>query len=161
MFADTTNAPPILMQSYILMWKSTKKILKIGKMKQPCYRIVMHQIIIRTVVIYTMVMRPMVINTHGGRPKNAPPQPKPPSRTPGIPGHTMWITIVDNPVDSPDPCARTTRVIHIDRNAVHRKRQVYPHHHGISLHSYTVGYTGYPQFMERGVTPLSTADTQT
>ncbi len=58
------------------MWKSTKKILKIGKMKQPCYRIVMHQIIIRTVVIYTVVIRPMVINIHGGRPKNVPPQAK-------------------------------------------------------------------------------------
>ncbi len=61
------------------MWKSTKKILKIGKMKQPCYRIVMHQIIIRTVVIYTMIMRPMVINIHGGRPKNDPPQPNRPA----------------------------------------------------------------------------------
>ncbi len=142
------------------MWKSTKKILKIGKMKQPCYRIVMHPMIIRTVVMRTVGMRTVGMRTVVDL-KTSHRRPKPPSRTPGIPGHTMWITIVDNPVDSPDPCARTTRVIHIDRNAVHRKRQVYPHHHGISLHSYTVGYTGYPQFTERGVIPLSTADTQT
>ncbi len=137
LFADTARSPSVPVQRYILMWKSTRKILKIGKMKQPWHRLVTGR---RTAAS----VRGFLSVSAAGRPDT---------------GRRLWITVGDKSRYRFPVTARAVEVIHTALHAVHRKGWGYPHACGIFWRLYTESYTGYPQFAGLRVIPLSTGRT--